>query len=397
MKPVITAVDLEGVPPGGEVAVTPETLITPLAHEEAERRGIRFLVVASHEAKDSSSAREEPQASAPPRRVTPIEAGAASGGPLVTPNKMSPASDLELEQIVRLVTEEVLAYLKVPEGAPIGERSGEICQDFDRNFAERDESRTRAVVDAGAGRISSGPNVVQLSAGIAKLIDHTLLKPEASREDIRKLCREAIRFGFATVCINPWYVPVAAEMLRGTGVKVCAVVGFPLGATLPAVKIHETEEVIKLGAQEIDMVLNIGALKSGQMETVESDIRGVVECSHRAGAICKVILETALLTTEEKIRACVVSRRAEADFVKTSTGFGTAGATAEDVALMRAAVGSSIGVKAAGGVQTLEDLKKMISAGATRIGASASVKIMEQALGAVTKGASAASPAAVSS
>jgi deoxyribose-phosphate aldolase len=298
---------------------------------------------------------------------------------------------------VRLITEEVLAYLKFPEGAPAGERSGEICQDFDRNFAERDESRTRAVVDAGAGRISSGPNVVERSAGIAKLIDHTLLKPEASREDIRKLCREAIHFGFATVCINPWYVPVAAEMLRGTGVKVCTVVGFPLGATLPAVKIHETEEVIKLGAQEIDMVLNIGALKSGQMETVESDIRGVVECSHRAGAICKVILETALLTTEEKIRACVVSRRAEADFVKTSTGFGTAGATAEDVALMRATVGSSIGVKAAGGVRTLEELKRMVSAGATRIGASASVKIMEQALGAATPGASAASRAAASS
>jgi deoxyribose-phosphate aldolase len=396
MKPVITAVDLEGVPPGGEVAVTPETLITPLAHEEAERRGIRFRVVTSHEAKDSSSAREAPQASAPPRRVAPIEAGAASG-PLVTPNKMSSAGDLELEQIVRLITEEVLAYLKFPEGAPAGERSGEICQDFDRNFAERDESRTRAVVDAGAGRISSGPNVVERSAGIAKLIDHTLLKPEASREDIRKLCREAIHFGFATVCINPWYVPVAAEMLRGTGVKVCTVVGFPLGATLPAVKIHETEEVIKLGAQEIDMVLNIGALKSGQMETVESDIRGVVECSHRAGAICKVILETALLTTEEKIRACVVSRRAEADFVKTSTGFGTAGATAEDVALMRATVGSSIGVKAAGGVRTLEELKRMVSAGATRIGASASVKIMEQALGAATPGASAASRAAASS
>ena len=139
-------------------------------------------------------------------------------------------------------------------------------------------------------------------AGIAALIDHTLLKPEASRDEIRKLCEEAARFGFASVCINPWYVPLAAELLRGTSVKVCTVVGFPLGATLPQVKIHEAEESIKLGAQEIDMVINIGALKSGQDDVVESDIRGVVEASHRGGAICKVILETALLTVEEKVR-----------------------------------------------------------------------------------------------
>ena len=214
---------------------------------------------------------------------------------------------------------------------------------------------------------------------IARLIDHTLLKPEASREDIRKLCQEAAQFGFASVCINPWNVPLAAEMLRGTKVKVCTVVGFPLGATLPQVKIYETEEAIKMGAQEIDMVINIGALKSGQDVVVESDIRGVVEASHRGGAICKVILETALLTKEEKIRASTLAKRACADFVKTSTGFSSAGATAEDVALMRAAVGPGIGVKAAGGVRTLEDLKKMVTAGATRIGASASVKIMEEA------------------
>ena len=155
-------------------------------------------------------------------------------------------------------------------------------------------------MDAGADRISCGPSVVELDAGFAGLIDHTLLKPEASRDEIRKLCQEAARFGFASVCINPWYVPLAAELLRGTKVKVCTVVGFPLGATLPQVKIHEAEEAIKLGAQEIDMVINIGALKSGQDDVVESDIRGVVEASHRGGAICKVILETALLTMEEK-------------------------------------------------------------------------------------------------
>src|SRR5580692_3038530 len=287
--------------------------------------------------------------------------------------------------MVRVVTEVVVRYLGAPETA-IARGSGgddEICPDCDLNCAEKCARKTRAVVDAGADRISCGPSVVELEAGFAGLIDHTLLKPEASRDDIRKLCQEAARFGFASVCINPWNVPLAAEMLRGTNVKVCTVVGFPLGATLPQVKIHEAEEAIKLGAQEIDMVINIGALKSGQDDVVQSDIRGVVEASHRGGAICKVILETALLTIEEKVRACVAAKKAGADFVKTSTGFSSAGATAEDVALMRAVVGSEIGVKAAGGVRTLEDLKKMVCAGATRIGASASVKIMEQAGGAV--------------
>ncbi len=229
-----------------------------------------------------------------------------------------------------------------------------------------------------------------MEAGFAGLIDHTLLKPEASRDDIRKLCQEAVRFGFASVCINPWNVPLAAELVRGTKVKVCTVIGFPLGATLSQVKIHEAEEAIKLGAQEVDMVINIGALKSGQDDVVESDIRGVVEVAHRGGAICKVIFETSLLTIEEKVRAALASKRAGADFVKTSTGFSTGGATAEDVALMRAVVGTDIGVKASGGVRTFDDLKKMVCAGATRIGASASVKIMEQAAGS-------ASPQAVAS
>jgi deoxyribose-phosphate aldolase len=217
---------------------------------------------------------------------------------------------------------------------------------------------------------------------IAGLIDHTLLKPEASREEIRKLCEEAARFGFASVCVNPWNVAFAAELLRGTKVKVCTVVGFPLGATLPQVKSYEAEEAIKQGAQEIDMVINIGALKSVQDEIVEADIRGVVEASHRGGAICKVILETVLLTNDEKVRASMLSKKAGADFVKTSTGFSTAGATAEDVALMRSVVGSEIGVKAAGGVRSFDDLTKMVRAGATRVGASASVKIMDQAAGA---------------
>ncbi len=287
----------------------------------------------------------------------------------------------EFDQVVRGVTEEVLRYLS-PSGsevAPIAAVDNEVCPDVDHNCVEKCKRNTRLVMEAGADRISCGPRVVELEEGFAGLIDHTLLKPDATRDDIRKLCEEAARFGFASVCINPWNVPLAAEMLRGTNVKVCTVVGFPLGATLPQVKIHEAEDAIKLGAQEIDMVINIGALKSGQDDVVESDIRGVVEASHRGGAICKVILETVILTVDEKVRALLACKRAGADFVKTSTGFSTAGATVEDVALMRAVVGSEIGVKAAGGVRSLEDVKKMVCAGATRIGASASVKIMEQA------------------
>jgi deoxyribose-phosphate aldolase len=301
----------------------------------------------------------------------------------------------EFEQVVRLITEEVVRYLGGPRTLPSAgsERDDEICPDCDLNCAEKCARKTRAVVDAGADRISCGPTVVELDAGFAGLIDHTLLKPEASRDEIRKLCQEAVRFGFASVCINAWNVPLAAELLRGSKVKVCTVIGFPLGATLPQVKIYEAEEAIKLGAQEIDMVINVGALKSGQDDVVQFDIRGVVEASHRGHAICKVILETALLTVEEKVRASVACKQAGADFVKTSTGFSTAGATAEDVALMRAVVGSEIGVKAAGGVRSFDDLKKMVCAGATRIGASASVKIMEQAGGAAPVPATSATAA----
>ena len=287
----------------------------------------------------------------------------------------------QLEQIVQAITEEILGYLGHgrTEGLTGLEIDELVCPGCDQQCAERCARKTRKVVDAGASRISAGANVTRVDADIARLIDHTLLKPEASREDVRKLCQEAVRYGFASVVVNPWYVSFAAELVRGTEVKVCTVVGFPLGATLPQVKIFETEEVLKLGAEEIDMVINVGALKSGQDDVVESDIRGVVEASHRGGAICKVILETALLTLEEKVRTCVAAKNARADFVKTSTGFGPGGATAEDVQLMRCIVGGEIGVKAAGGVRTLDDLKKMVAAGATRIGASASVRILEQA------------------
>ena len=217
------------------------------------------------------------------------------------------------------------------------------------------------------------------AAEIARLIDHTILKADASRDEVEKVCREALEYNFASVCVNSWNVPQAAEILRGSDVKVCATVGFPLGATLPEVKVFETQRAIFHGAQEIDMVINIGALKSGQLAVVEADIRGVVEASHAGGASCKVIIETSLLARDEKIRATLAAKNAGADFVKTSTGFSTAGATPEDVRLMRETVGPGTGVKAAGGVRTLEDLLKMVEAGATRIGASAGVKIVEQA------------------
>ncbi|HKN60208.1 MAG TPA: deoxyribose-phosphate aldolase [Candidatus Acidoferrales bacterium] len=294
---------------------------------------------------------------------------------------MSRVDPQQLERLIQAITEEILGYLGAENGADLCglEIDGLICPGCDERCAERCARKTRKVVEAGAARISAGAAVGPIEADIARLIDHTLLKPDATRDDIRKLCNEALKYGFASVCVNPWNVSLAAEMLRGSEVRVCTVVGFPLGATLPQVKVYETEEALKLGAQEIDMVINVGALKSEQVDAVEADIRGVVEASHRGGAICKVILETVLLTTDEKVRGSLAAKNAGADFVKTSTGFAAGGATAEDVRLMRAVVGGEIGVKAAGGVRSLEDLQKMVEAGATRIGASASVKILEQA------------------
>ncbi len=214
---------------------------------------------------------------------------------------------------------------------------------------------------------------------IAGVIDHTILKPEATSAQIRQLCEEALHFGFASACMNPFYVPLAAELMRGSAVKVCTVAGFPLGATTTDAKVFEAQEAIQHGAQEIDMVMNVGALKSGDDEAVEEDIRRVTDACHRGKAICKVILENCLLTREEKIRACQIAMRAGADYVKTSTGFNSGGATVEDVELMRATVGPKMGVKASGGIRTYEDVLKMVAAGATRIGTSSGVKIVEQA------------------
>jgi deoxyribose-phosphate aldolase len=212
---------------------------------------------------------------------------------------------------------------------------------------------------------------------IARLIDHTILRPDATRADVGKVCAEALEYQFASVCVNSFWGPLAAAALQGSPVKVCTVAGFPLGANGTAAKVAETLGALAQGALEIDMVMNIGALRGGENDIVEKDIRAVVAASHGRGAIVKVIIETALLTNEEKILACRLSQNAGADFVKTSTGFAKSGATVEDIRLMRRTVGNDMGVKASGGIRTLEDLQAMVAAGATRIGASASVKIIE--------------------
>jgi len=228
---------------------------------------------------------------------------------------------------------------------------------------------------AGAARISSSLGVAGVGKDVAPLIDHTLLKPDASRSEIEKLCREAREFEFASVCVNPCWVKLASSMLQATRVKVCSVVGFPLGAAKKEVKAYETRRAILDGASEIDMVMNVGAMKSQDYKLVEDDMREVKETCGRA-VITKVILETALLTNPEKIKACELAKKAGLDFVKTSTGFGPGGATVEDVRLMRSVVGEEMGVKAAGGIRDAETAARLIEAGATRIGASASVKIV---------------------
>jgi deoxyribose-phosphate aldolase len=232
---------------------------------------------------------------------------------------------------------------------------------------------------APSGPASAQATSLATNAPIASLIDHTLLRPEATRADIVKLCGEARQYGFATVCINPYWVPLAASELAGTAVKVCTVAGFPLGATSTEAKVAESAAALRAGAGEVDMVMNVGALRSGDFDAAKLDIQAVARVCHDAGAIVKVILETALLDDAQKTTACGVAQAAGADFVKTSTGFAAAGATVQDIVLMRHAVGSRMGVKAAGGIRTLDDFRAMVAAGANRVGASASVKIVEAA------------------
>jgi len=222
--------------------------------------------------------------------------------------------------------------------------------------------------------------IEQNPAQISRLIDHTLLRPDATEADVERLCQEARQHGFASVCVNPTHVRFAAGQLRGTAVKTCAVIGFPLGATTTHDKIAETEQAIKAGASEVDMVINIGALKGRDYEFVQQQIEAVVQAAHNHRALCKVIIETSFLTDEEKVLVCQFAAEAGADFVKTSTGFSGSGATEQDVALMRRTVGPQIGVKASGGIRTFADALRMIRAGATRLGASSGVRIVEEAI-----------------
>jgi len=275
------------------------------------------------------------------------------------------------ELLVEQITDLVMAKLSGEEYSP--------------SFCRADVER---IVDAGAERIGIVLGETATAHDWASLIDHTLLKPEASLADIKKLCREAAEFGFASVCVNPSYVKDAVEFLDGTGVPVCTVIGFPLGATLPDVKAYEARRAIFNGAREVDMVINVGALKSGDDCLVEDDIREVVRAAHEHHVLCKVRIETALLTDGEKVRACLAAKNAGADFVKTSTGFAKGGATANDVALMRRTVGSALGVKASGGVKGIDDARAMFEAGATRIGASVGVKIAQEASGIKTEASS---------
>ncbi len=279
----------------------------------------------------------------------------------------------DLQRLIDIITEEVIAA----QGSPSAGSARCTCHSV---LLDCCPERLRGVIDAGATRL--GVHAAGGAVGtVSGMIDHTLLKPDASRGDIERLCREAAEFHFATVCVNPTWVATAARLLRGSGVGVCSVVGFPLGATPADVKNYETRRAIFDGATEIDMVINVGALKSADLRTVERDIEAVVEPCRQCSVISKVIIEAALLIDEEKITACTLAKAAGADFVKTSTGFASGGATAADVALMRRVVGADMGVKAAGGVRDLEGLKAMVAAGATRVGASAGVKIVQESRG----------------
>jgi deoxyribose-phosphate aldolase len=281
----------------------------------------------------------------------------------------------DLEKLIDQITDVIMARL-----------SHESAHD---DLAHCSPHHIACALQAGATRIGlAWGQSAAAGADVAGYIDHTLLKPEATREEIEKLCKEAATFKFASVCVNPTWVKECAWLLHGSEARVCTVVGFPLGATLPDVKAYETRRAIFDGATEIDMVINIGALKSGDDDLVRRDICGVVDAAHEGCAIVKVIIETALLTDEEKVRACKLAKEAGADFVKTSTGFSKGGATVADIELMRRTVGSELGVKAAGGVKDLESARQMIAAGATRIGASAGIKIVQESKGLKVAGGS---------
>jgi deoxyribose-phosphate aldolase len=251
-------------------------------------------------------------------------------------------------------------------------------------------ARRRALAGAGPARVAGQRAPGRQERSLAKYIDHTLLRANATYAEIDQLCDEARQYGFASVCVNPVHVRRCQLSLRGSDVKTCTVIGFPLGATPKEVKALEARRALRDGAQELDMVINIGALKSGDLHSVYEDIRLVREAAHEGNALLKVIIETALLTDDEKVAACQQAARVRVDFVKTSTGFSTKGATSEDVALMAQAVGHKLGVKASGGVRTAGDAQKMIAAGATRIGASVGINIMREMRGELKAGSASA-------
>ncbi len=274
----------------------------------------------------------------------------------------------EREELIETITREVIAAI-----------GGSAWDDYLAcvgDCAAHSSEKVRSVIAAGAARVSYVGNGADVPTDLAGFIDHTLLKPEATAAEVDRMCDEAIEYGFASVCVNPTWARRVAERLRDSGVVTCCVVGFPLGATMPEVKALEARRAIRDGAREIDMVVNIGALKSGDHEWVHRDIASVADACREAGVVCKVIIEAALLEDEEKVVVSQIARDAKAHFVKTSTGFGPGGATVYDVALMREAVGPVMGVKASGGIRSAEDVKQMIAAGATRIGASAGVAIV---------------------
>lgn len=283
---------------------------------------------------------------------------------------LSRLNPLDRDRILNLI-DEVLRETNAHMCCENGICSDNLC-------VVHNQEGVRNVVRSGADRISTGVGLkdTAFDTSLARMIDHTLLKPEATKQQIEQLCAEAKHFQFASVCVNPCYVKLCAQLLRDTKVKVCTVIGFPLGATSTEAKVAEAEQALKDGARELDMVINVGMLKSGMDAYVEQDIRAVGRVAHRTGAILKVIIETGLLTDEEKVKACVIAKRAGADFVKTSTGFSKGGATAGDIRLMRKVVGQALGVKASGGVRTQEQALELIESGADRIGASASVKIV---------------------
>jgi deoxyribose-phosphate aldolase len=302
---------------------------------------------------------------------------------------------VDREKLVDLITGKVMEELgragRAPSPAPPPAAPAPSSSESDAETRERlrlfnisgaqSPEETRTLHEAGAARVAATMGYCPASDGLASLIDHTMLKPDATREEIDQLCREALQCCFASVCVNPNWVPLCASLLGGKGVKVCTVIGFPFGAHVPDVKAYEARRAVEQGADEVDMVINIGALKSKDYALVEQDIRGVVKAVGK-DTIVKVILETSLLTRDEKIMGSSLAKAAGADFVKTSTGYAGGGATVEDVSLMRETVGPEIGVKASGGIRTPEDVKKMVEAGANRIGASASVKIVRGEAGA---------------